>query len=164
MTQLINIGKFLFFFRMARQCRKPPIVHFFSRRYTNRNDRNSRQPPPPRLASRLQHEPSTSRQESHPNYTYINSYTLSSMARRLENLLTEQMRVFTTLQARPPPLPPNNRSSPMVDLGEHILATRLHGCVVRVNRLWGKQSTEMLMEKEKFFSNIFENNTVFYNI
>lgn len=124
---------------MSRHCRKPPIFHFFSRRYTNRNDRNSRQPPPTRLPSRL-HEPSTSsfRQESHPNYTYINTYTLSSMATRLENLLREQMRVFTTLQDRPTPSPPNNRSSSMVDLGEHILATRLHGCVVRVNRLWGK--------------------------
>lgn len=136
---------------MTRNCRKSPIVNFLSRRYTNRNERNPRHAMSSRasLASSRaaqQHQPSTSsRQEPLPNYTNINTYTLSSMSRRLEILLTEQMRVFTTLQARPSPpstssssSSSNNRSSSMVDLMEHILATRLHSSIVRVNRLWGK--------------------------
>lgn len=102
----------------------------------------NRQAPLTRGSYGFQSEPSTSstpsRQELSSNYFNINPYTLSSMARRLESLLTEQMSEFTAIQARPPP-PPTTYSTPsMVDLGEQFLATRLFMCAVRVDRLWGK--------------------------
>ncbi|KAG5878984.1 hypothetical protein JTB14_019641 [Gonioctena quinquepunctata] len=119
-------------FRLARQCRRPSVWHFFSRRYSNQ--RNTRQNSQARSARTAPNQdPSGSRYPSFSSYAVIDTGRLSLMTRRLEQLLTEQMRVFTS----PEPPRPNNRSMATIDLGEHILALRLHGCVLRMNRVLG---------------------------
>ncbi|CAH1105696.1 unnamed protein product [Psylliodes chrysocephalus] len=72
-------------------------------------------------------------QQAFSSYSVINSNTLTLMTRRLEQLLTEEMAAFTTTgQGRP-----GSRSTATIDLGEHILSLRLHGCVLRMNRVLG---------------------------
>ncbi|XP_074040580.1 uncharacterized protein isoform X2 [Leptinotarsa decemlineata] len=119
--------------RLARQCRRPSMWHFFSRRY-NRNARPPNPPtpwPPVRLPPATDSSSSTSQTTS--NHAVIDSSRMSLMTRRLEQLLVEQMRIFINNE---PPRPPS-RSVSTIDLGEHILALRLHGCVLRVNRVLG---------------------------
>ncbi|CAH0557203.1 unnamed protein product [Brassicogethes aeneus] len=122
------------FFKSQRFCRRPSLVHFLSRRYLNRGDRSARQNT--QSSSSRSSEAFSNRQPtSLSNYSVINSSTLSFMTRRLESLLTEQMRHFTR-----PAAETSHRSYASIDLGEHILALRLHGCMLRINRVLGGSS------------------------
>lgn len=124
------------FVRMARHYqRRPSIVHWFSRRYLNRFERGIRQNQQARSGGTRTTAGTVASNVGSQifNYSNINSSTLSLMTRRLEHLLTDQMRTFTRPQeATAPP-----RSTASVDLGEHILALRLHGCLLRMNRVLG---------------------------
>lgn len=128
---------------LARQCRRPSVLRFFLRPYSNRADRPTRHTNQLRSTSRstanssaTQEPPSSGGryQQAFSSYSVINSNTLTLMTRRLEQLLTEEMAAFTTTgQGRP-----GSRSTATIDLGEHILSLRLHGCVLRMNRVLGK--------------------------
>ncbi|CAG9771902.1 unnamed protein product [Ceutorhynchus assimilis] len=75
------------------------------------------------------------------NYSQITSTTLTSMTTRLERLLTEQMRIFT----RAPDAPPLPTARNAVDLAEHIMSLRLHGCVLRMTRVLGNSIESSLL-------------------
>ncbi|CAG9814525.1 unnamed protein product [Phaedon cochleariae] len=127
-------------FRLAKQCRRPSVLHFFSRRNSSRADRGHRQNSQSRPANR--NAPTTQDTSSNrfPPLTSIYSYDsnrLAVMTRRLEQLLTEQMRAFTSPDRPRAAAGASNRSTATIDLGEHILALRLHGCVLRMNRVLG---------------------------
>ncbi|XP_066139445.1 uncharacterized protein [Euwallacea fornicatus] len=86
------------------------------------------------------------------NYSNINPSTLSLMTRRLERLLTEQMRIFTRSQDSSSTSSP--RPSASVDLGEHILALRLHGCLLRINRVLGNRVSSILRNTRTSYSQV----------
>lgn len=62
---------------------------------------------------------------------------------RLERLLAEQIRVLSRLQD--PPSLPSCQTIATVDLGEHILALRLHGCFMRLHRVLGSNMNPSML-------------------
>ncbi|XP_050503756.1 uncharacterized protein LOC114330203 isoform X2 [Diabrotica virgifera virgifera] len=85
-----------------------------------------------------------SRYQLSSNYSVINANTMGLMTRRLEILLTEEMAAFTTTN-QPRQTPARDRESPStIDLGEHILAHRLNGCILRMNRILGNPNSASL--------------------
>ncbi|XP_072383698.1 uncharacterized protein [Diabrotica undecimpunctata] len=85
-----------------------------------------------------------SRYQLSSNYSVINANTMGLMTRRLEILLTEEMAAFTTTN-QPRQTPTRDRESPStIDLGEHILAHRLNGCILRMNRILGNPNSASL--------------------
>ncbi|KAL1494862.1 hypothetical protein ABEB36_010380 [Hypothenemus hampei] len=128
--------------RLARQHqRRPTLVHWFAKRSTNRPtfDRGIR--PTPQSRSGPSRPPAAHSSGSAPsqifNYWNINPATLSLMTRRLERLMSDQMRIFTRVADESPTS--STRPSASVDLGENILALRLHGCLLRINRVLGNR-------------------------
>ncbi|CAG9864366.1 unnamed protein product [Phyllotreta striolata] len=134
--------------RLVRQFRRTPVWRFVLRPYANRSDRSSSRyriasrstsgggGATPDAASSSSSTPSSSR-DSTPNtinfLTVINANTLSLMTRRLEQLLVEgKSTVCMEGQTRR-----DNRLPFSNDLGEHVLALRLNGCVLRMNRMLG---------------------------
>lgn len=125
--------------RPPRQRRPTTLVHWFAKRCLNRLERGLRPSQPPRTtATRPTLSTSTASFDSQVfNRNEGNETALSAMARKLERILTEQMRIYTRSQNMPTTVPPAPQYSASVDLGEHILALRLHGCVLRISRLVG---------------------------
>ncbi|XP_076270670.1 uncharacterized protein LOC143202769 isoform X2 [Rhynchophorus ferrugineus] len=120
--------------RFARHYRGPSIIHLFSRRY-NRFERGIRQCQNRSCGTRPTSSSTPSSSSQPLNYSTIDESTVSSMITRVRRLLTEQMRIFTRTQEGPSP----PRSTVSFDLGEHILALRLHGCWLRMNRVLGSR-------------------------
>ncbi|XP_060518943.1 uncharacterized protein LOC132697438 isoform X2 [Cylas formicarius] len=105
---------------------RPSMVHWFSRRYSNRLTRQN-------AHARLNGSGGRRGAQPQAHYANVNPSSLALMTIRLERLMSEQVRAFT----RPRDAPPIARSTTAVDLGEHILSLRLHGCLFRMNRVLG---------------------------
>ncbi|XP_056648885.1 uncharacterized protein LOC130453268 [Diorhabda sublineata] len=126
--------------RLARQFRRPSVLRFFLRPYSNRQNRQNRNAssrPTPTTTSSSSSSSSSNNQDSSgnrydlPSFPVINTNTMDIMTRRLERFLTEEVASFTTFgQPRP-----SNRPMATIDLGEHILSLRLHACVLRMDRI-----------------------------
>ncbi|XP_030746788.1 uncharacterized protein LOC115875461 isoform X1 [Sitophilus oryzae] len=155
------------FVRFARNCqRRPSIVHWFSRRYL-RGIRPAQHIRPntfsraPCISIITRENRDSSEYQAQPlNYSTINSTSLSQMTERLERLLTDQMTIFTRSQETPS----QSRSGP-VDLGEHILALRLHGCWLRMNRILGGNSafTGLRGLRSSYTTAVSQDGTARYN-
>uniref|UniRef100_A0AAR5Q292 Activating molecule in BECN1-regulated autophagy protein 1 n=1 Tax=Dendroctonus ponderosae TaxID=77166 RepID=A0AAR5Q292_DENPD len=128
--------------RLPRSSPRRSLVNWFARYAPSRGERGNRQS---RSGSARPPPVPTSNIGSHNvfNYTTISPSTLTLMTRRLERLLTEQMRVLTRTQD--PPSSPSCQSNVTVDLGEHILALRLHGCFMRMHRVLGSNMNPSLL-------------------
>ncbi|XP_050307428.1 uncharacterized protein LOC126744130 [Anthonomus grandis grandis] len=131
--------------------RRPALVHLFSKRCPSRCERGGVR----HLQCRLDSRPplsrlTTSGQTSSgqmsalisqmPNFSIINSATLTLMSRRLERTLTDQVRAFTCASQNNASTSGSNdgTTTPSVDLREHMLAMRLHGCLLRMTRVLGE--------------------------
>ncbi|RZC40758.1 uncharacterized protein BDFB_003480 [Asbolus verrucosus] len=121
-------------FRLQRHNRRSLFVNFFPRRYTGRPERGMKHNGPCRSAPSRTPLESANPLRHLSSYSLINSSSLNLMARRLENLLTEQTRLITRPQENNSQ---STRSSAATELGERILSIRLHDCVMRVNRILG---------------------------
>ncbi|CAH1966553.1 unnamed protein product [Acanthoscelides obtectus] len=133
----------------ARPYRKHSMYQFIGRRYLNRGGAGSARQGSARTTAAggllplgISHEQYLPSEGSStrplpapprpPSALPLTANTLSMTTRRLERRLVEQMRVFMSMQPQS-----QNTQNRRVDLGEHILMLRLHGCVLRMNRILG---------------------------